>query len=125
MPADEQLVKLVVTLTTGEDNPDKATVAFVVANAGVASGVGTLVFLSNEAAWLTQQGFADAIHEEGFKPLRELIETFTANGGTIWVCGSCFRKRQLSQDRLIAGTTVVGGASLVEVLSQGAAVISY
>ncbi len=41
--------KYVVSLTHGLDNTDKATVAFVVANAAVASDKETVVFLSIEA----------------------------------------------------------------------------
>jgi predicted peroxiredoxin len=40
-------------------------VAFVVANATVASDKETLVFLYIEGVRLSQKGYADAIHEEG------------------------------------------------------------
>jgi uncharacterized protein len=114
-----------VSITHAKDNVDKATVGFVVANAGVASGVETVVFLSTEAVYLAQAGYADDIHEEGFKPLRELIASFTENGGQIWVCSPCFKRRGLDQDRLTANTTIVGGAKAVEFLTQGASCMSY
>ena len=41
--------KFCVNLTCAKDNPDKATVAFVIANAAAGSGKETLVFLSIEA----------------------------------------------------------------------------
>ena len=41
-----------VSLTWAKDNADKATVAFVVANAAVASEQETVVFLSTEAVRL-------------------------------------------------------------------------
>jgi len=47
----------------------------VVANAAVGSGKETLVFLSVESVRLAQKGYADEIHEEGFAPLRELMES--------------------------------------------------
>jgi predicted peroxiredoxin len=68
--------KLCVSLTHAKDNADKATVAFVIANAAVGSGKETLVFLSIEGVRLSQKGYADGIHEEGFAPLRELMENF-------------------------------------------------
>ena len=40
--------KFCVSLTSAKDNTDKATVAFVVANAAVASDKETMVFLSTE-----------------------------------------------------------------------------
>ncbi|MFQ5845653.1 MAG: sulfur reduction protein DsrE, partial [Planctomycetota bacterium] len=63
--------KFCVSLTCSKDNTDKATVAFVIANASVASDRETMVFLSTEGVCLSQRGYAADIHEEGFAPLRE------------------------------------------------------
>ena len=63
--------KFCISLTCGKDNTDKATVAFVVANAAVASDKDTVVFLNIEGVYLSQQGYADSIHEEGFAPRRQ------------------------------------------------------
>lgn len=117
--------KLCVSLTCSRDNTDKATVAFVIANAAVASDKETLVFLSVEGVRLSQQGAADGIHEEGFAPLAQLIESFVKAGGKIWACSPCFKKRQLDEKKLLAGVTIVGGAKLVEFLSDGAPCVSY
>lgn len=117
--------KLCVSLTCAKDNTDKATVAFVVANAALASEKDTLVFLSIEGVRLSQVGYADDIHEEGFAPLAELVKTFTEEGGKVWVCSPCFKKRGLEEGKLIAGATMVGGAKLVEFLSDGTPCISY
>ncbi len=119
------MAKMVVSITHAKDNTDKATVGFVVANAGVVSGVETVVFLSTEAVHLSQEGYSDDIHEEGFKPLKELVESFTSNGGIIWVCSPCFTRRGLAEDKLVSNAVIVGGAKLVEFLSQGASCISY
>ncbi len=119
------MAKLVVSITYAKDNTDKATVGFVVANAGVVSGVETVVFLSTEAVRLAEQGYADDIHEEGFKPLKELMDSFTANGGIIWVCSPCFKRRNLAEEKLVDQAVIVGGAKLVEFLSQGASCVSY
>jgi predicted peroxiredoxin len=114
-----------VSLTHAKDNSDKATVAFVVANAAVGSGKETLVFLSVEAVRLSQKGYADAIHEEGFAPLRELMENFAKAGGTMYVCSPCFKKRKLDENNLVPGALIVGGAKLVEFLSEGSPCVSY
>ena len=117
--------KFCVSITHAKDNTDKATVGFVVANAAVGSGKETLVFLSVEAVRLSQKGFAEDIHEEGFAPLRELMENFAKAGGTIYVCSPCFKKRKLDEANLVAGASVVGGAKLVEFLSDGSPCVSY
>ncbi len=117
--------KLCVTLNHSSDNTDKATVAFVIANAAVASAQDTLVFLSTEGVRLAQKGFADPIHEEGFAPLAELMANFVKAGGKIWVCSPCFKKRKLDDQALVAGATIVGGAKLVEFVSDGTPCLSY
>lgn len=117
--------KLMISLTAAKDNTDKATVAFVVANAAVASDVETVVFLSTEGVRLAQKGYADDIHEEGFKPLRELMADFAEFGGTIYVCSPCFKKRGLDEGSLVDGAAIVGGAKAVEFLTTGASCISY
>src|SRR5918996_6508642 len=105
--------KFCVSLTSAKDNTDKATVAFVVANAAVASDKETMVFLSTEGVRLSEKGYADDIHEEGFSPLRELIENFAKAGGQIYVCSPCFRRRKLDENNLVPGAGIVGGAQIV------------
>jgi uncharacterized protein len=114
-----------VSLSSAKDNTDKATVAFVIANAAVGSGKETMVFLSVEGVRLSQKGFADSVHEEGFAPLRELMDNFAKAGGAIYVCSPCFKKRKLDEHNLVAGASIVGGAKLVEFASEGAPIISY
>ena len=117
--------KFCVSLTAAKNDTDKATVAFVVANAAVGSDQQTLVFLSTEAVRLAEAGYVDDIHEEGFLPLRELMENYAGAGGQIFVCAPCFKKRGLDDANLIKGATIVGGAKLVEFLSDGTPCVSY
>lgn len=117
--------KFCVSLTCAKDNADKATVALVIANAAVASDKDTIVFLSTEGVRLSQRGYADDIHEEGFAPLKELLTNFASAGGKIYVCSPCFKRRKLDEQNLIAGAVIVGGAKLVEFLSDNAPCVSY
>ena len=117
--------KLCVSITHSRNDLDKATVGFVVANAAVASGQDTLVFLSIEGVRLSVKGFADGLHEEGFAPVKDLMESFVKAGGRIFVCSPCMKKRGLDAQPLVEGATIVGGAKLVEFLAAGAACISY
>ena len=56
--------------------------------------------------------------------MKELFDSFIENGGTLWFCAPCCKKRGIVED-LVANSTIVGGAKLVEALSQGAACVSY
>ena len=117
--------KFCVSLTRAKDDADRATVAFVVANAAVGSEQETMVFLSTEGVRLAVKGYADDIHETGFAPLKELMANFASGGGQIYVCSPCFKKRGLDEKALIQGAKIVGGAKLVEFLAGGSPCVSY
>lgn len=117
--------KFCVSLTSSGNDPDRATVGFVVANAALGSEKETLVFLSTEGVRLAEKGYADAIREEGFLPLTELMDAFTDGGGLIYVCAPCFKKRGLDENNLVEGASIVGGAMLVEFLSDGVPSVTY
>jgi predicted peroxiredoxin len=117
--------KFCVSLTVAKDNPDKATVAFVVANAAVASDKNTVVFLSTEGVRLAVKGYADDIAEEGFAPLKTLMANFASAGGTIYVCSPCFKRRKLDDTALVSGAVIVGGAKLVEFMGDSCPSVSY
>jgi len=114
-----------VNLTHSIDDADRATVGMVVANAAVASGKNTIVFLTSEGVRLAIKGVADGIHEEGLTPMAELVKNYLAAGGVFWVCPPCFNKRRYKEADLIEGATLAGGAKLVEFLSNDAASVSY
>lgn len=117
--------RFVVSLTCAKDDTDKATVAFVVANAAIASDKEAIVFLSTEGTRLSQKGYADDVHEQGFAPLKDLIASFASAGGKIYVCSPCFKKRNLDENNVVAGGVIVGGAKLVEFMGEGCPSICY
>ncbi len=117
--------KFCVSLTCAKDDTDKATVAFVVANAALGSEKETMVFLSTEGVRVAEKGYVDDVHEEGFMSLKELMDVFIEGGGTLYVCAPCFKKRGLDENNLVDGAVIVGGAKLVEFLSDGSPSITY
>ena len=117
--------KFCVSLTCAKDDTDKATVAFVIANAALGSEKETMVFLSTEGVRVAEKGYANDVHEDGFLPLRELVDIFSGGGGSIFVCAPCFKKRGLDENNLIDGAVIVGGAKLVEFLSDGTPCVTY
>lgn len=117
--------KFVVSLTCAKDDTDKATVAFVVANAAIASDKKAIVFLSTEGTRISQQGYADDVHEAGFLPLKDLIKNFVEAGGEVYVCSPCFKKRNLDEGKLVPGAVIVGGAKLVEFMGEACPSVSY
>jgi predicted peroxiredoxin len=114
-----------VSITCAKDNCDKATIGFAMADTAVASGKDTMVFLSSEGVRLAQKGYADSINEQGFPPLKALIDNFAKAGGKIYVCTVCAKNRGLAENDLVPGATIQGGNKLVEFLSGGTPCITY
>ncbi len=78
--------KAVVSLTTGLEDAEKVTVAFLVAVGAAESGRATLMFLAKEAVRLAVTGVATATACTGCPSLGSLMERYAAAGGTYLVC---------------------------------------
>jgi predicted peroxiredoxin len=100
--------KAVISLTTGMEDPEKVTVAFLVAVGAAESGRPTLMFLTKEAVRLATAGIATGVACEGCPPLADLLKRYEAAGGRYYVCPICFSARNLSADTLIGGAELQG-----------------
>jgi predicted peroxiredoxin len=115
--------KLLINCTHGEDDPERATLPFIVGNAAVTADQEAVVFLTVEGVHLATKGYADCVHKEGFQPLGELIRSFVGNGGQIWACGACTKPRGIADGDLIEGAKIVTAVNLVEYVTGGAATV--
>jgi len=100
--------KAVISLTTGLEDPEKVTVAFLVAVGAAETGRETLMFLTKEAVRLALDGTATGIACEGCPPLADLVKRYEAAGGRYFVCPICFNAKQLDTAQLIAGSELQG-----------------
>ncbi len=100
--------KAVISLTTGMEDPEKVTVAFLVAVGAAESRRQTLMFLTKEAVRLAIEGTATGVACEGCPPLADLLKRFEAAGGQYYVCPICFNAKQLEASHLLAGAELQG-----------------
>lgn len=119
------MAKILVNCTRGKEDPERATLAFVVGNVAATADQEAIVLLTIDGAWLATKGYADGIHKEGFQPLTEVIQSFVANGGQIWACGACTKPRGITAADLIEGATIVTAANVVEYMAAGAATLDF
>jgi predicted peroxiredoxin len=111
--------------THGEDDIERASLTFVVANTALNSNQQAIVLLTIEGVWVATQGYSDGLQALGFAPLSDLIHQFVANGGELWVCGACAKPRNITQEQLIDGAQIIGAATAVEALMNGAQTLSW
>lgn len=105
--------------THGRDDPERATLPFIVANVAASADQETIVLLTIEGVWLATKGYADEIHYEGMQPLSEVVASVLANGGEVWACGACTKPRGITEEHLIDGARIVSAADVVAELASG------
>jgi len=116
---------VMVHTTHGKDDIERASLTFVVANTALNSNQQATVLLTIEGVWVATQGYIDGLQANGFAPLSDLISQFVASGGKVWVCGACAKPRNITQQQLIDGAQIVGAATAVEALVNGAQTLSF
>ena len=117
--------QLLIHNTRSKEDAEGASLAFVVANTALSSGQEATMLLTLEGVRIATKGYAEGVQAQDFAPLGELIQQFTARGGKIWVCGACAKPRHITQEHLIDGAQIVGAATAVEALVNGAQALSF
>ena len=113
--------KAAISLTTGLEDTERVTVAFLVAVGAAEAGRPTLMFLTKEAVRLATRGVGVATACDGCPPLADLMARYVAAGGEYLVCPICFNARQLDEATLIDGARIGGTVPLWEWIGDEAA----
>src|ERR687891_332588 len=110
--------KAVISLTTGLEDTEKVTVAFLVAVGAAESARPTLMFLTKEAVRLAVDGVAVAVACDGCPPLTDLMKRFEAADGRYYVCPICFDAKRLDKSTLITAAEVQGTVPMWEWIGE-------
>jgi len=118
--------KVLYICTHGGEDPDKAHLPFVMANAALAMDIQATVVLQGNGVYLAQKGYCDHILPGGgFPPITDLMKSFMDLGGKLLVCVPCMKARNIAESDLIAGAqTTAAGALNVEAV-ESKAVFTY
>jgi uncharacterized protein involved in oxidation of intracellular sulfur len=119
----ETTEKILYIGTNAGDNPEKAAMPFVMANAALAMDIGATVCLQGNGVYLAQKGYAEkTLPPGGFPPLKKLISEFIELGGNLLVCVPCIKERNIDekQDLIEGSKTTAAGALNVEAIESNA-----
>lgn len=118
--------KAVVSLTTGLEDAEQVTVAFLVAVAAAEEGRPTLMFLTKEAVRLALDQVAVGVACEGCPALPDLLKRYEQAGGRLLVCPICFNTRKLDDSGLVANAEIGGTVPMWQWIGdEGAVTFSY
>ena len=117
--------KAAISLVTGLEDPERVTVALLVAVGAAESGRPTLMFLTKEAVRLALNGIAVGVACEGCPTIPDLMGRYAAAGGRLLVCPVCFNAKQLDKGDLVPNAELGGSVQLWEWIGDGATTFSY
>ena len=117
--------KLVIMVTHGPEDAERATLPFVLAGAAVASDVEVVMGFQAEGVRLVQRGVAEKVEAPEFAPLATLLDDIRELGGTLLVCGPCIKSRQIPPEGLVEGAEVVAAARFVAEITSATNSLVY
>ncbi|MFH2219694.1 MAG: DsrE family protein [Pseudomonadota bacterium] len=112
---------LYIGTCAGED-PERASMPFVMANAALAMDIKATVVLQGHGVYLARKGYVDnVLPGGGFPPIKKLVFEFLELGGQLRVCIPCIKERNIAESELIEGAeTTAAGAVTVAALEADA-----
>lgn len=117
--------KMVIIATHGPEDPERASLPFVVGNGALAMDVKAVAVLQGNAVSLAKKGTNEHVFAGGLPPLKELMDNFVAQGGEILVCTPCIKDRRIAPEMLLSGAKPIAAARVVQECLEAKATLNY
>ena len=117
--------KVLVNLATGMEDPERVTVAFLVATAALEQGKQVVIWTTKDAVRLGLPGEAKGEACDGCPPLERLFQQFEDGGGELWLCPICVNARGLADAEKVANASIVGATPMWQWAGDDTTVFSY
>jgi predicted peroxiredoxin len=117
--------EMVIVLSRGLDD-ERSSVAWSIANSGVASGFNVLMFLVSSGIDWARKGAAEHTHLNPMDPpMKDMVQNFVNGGGAIQACPPCVKVRGYDTSDLLDGVIMAGAPAMLEWVSRGASTLSF
>lgn len=118
---EENVEKIVIFVTHGPEDPERASYPFVMGNAALAMDAQATIILQGTGVLLAKRGCYEHVFAAGLPPLRKLVRDFVDLGGKILVCIPCIEERKITPDMLVdEAETASSGKAITKVLEANA-----
>jgi predicted peroxiredoxin len=126
-PATEKAGKptVFVNITRGKDDVHAASMAISLASDAIKAGRRAVIFLNVHAPVLATADLPADVKFADFPPVKEMLASFLAAGGELYVCGHCAAVTKVAESNLIKGAVVVAHGDLFKKLPAAALTFSY
>jgi len=116
--------QIMIWVTSGPDNPEKAVLPFIIANAGFVHDAKVYVMLAGSGVWLAKKGVAEHVNCCKWK-LQDLLNNFLESGGELVVCSPCMQERDMSEEELIDGARIGAAVEVLQIASECDVVLTF
>ena len=106
--------KVGFVVTHASDEPELATLPFMLAVGAMTMDVAPVMILQAEGVRLAVSGGAEAAAAEGLAPVADLMAAVLAAGNRIMVCSPCMSNRGITEEQLLPGCFVGGAGQVVQ-----------
>ncbi len=116
--------KIVYIATYAGEDPERATLPFMLATGAQTMEVETVIVLLGKSCYLAKKGYAEHVSAPGLKPLKEFMDIFFEMGGRLLVCQAAVNELKIAEQDLIDGIELTGaGKTTEEILSANATLV--
>ena len=123
--SEEKTEKIVIFGTHGSEDPDRASLPFVIGNAALVMEVKVTIMLQGSAVFLAKKGCYEHVFAAGLPPLKDLVDSFIELGGTLLICTPCIQERKITPDMLVKIAKPVKAARAVMEILDATNVMTY
>ena len=110
---EEKQEHIMYFATCGGEDPEKACMPFVMANAALAMDIKTTVILQGNGVYLAKEEYRkNMLRGGGFPPIDKLVKDFVELEGELLVCMPCIEDRNISEEELIPGSKITAAGQL-------------
>jgi len=116
--------KVVIALSCGTNDTNRATRAIHLATIAHKEGKETVLFLLDEGVYLAKQGIITHVRAATGDVADDLLAYLQAHEVPILVCTPCANSRQIKPEDLIEGSRMATAAEFINISCRASAVIS-
>jgi len=123
--SEKQEKTLYIGTCAGED-PERASMPFVMAGAALAMDIQATIVLQGHGVYLAQKGYVDnVLPGGGFPPISKLVAEFLELGGQLRVCVPCIKERNIPESDLVEGAETTAAGAVNAAALEADAVFVY
>ncbi|NOX34585.1 MAG: multidrug transporter [Deltaproteobacteria bacterium] len=110
---EEKQEKIIYFATCGGENPEKASLPFVLANAALAMDINAMVVLQGNGVYLAKAEYRKNMLPGGaFPDIDKLLKDFLELGGELHVCMPCIKERNIDESELPEGSKITAAGQI-------------